>query len=769
MQRWRKVAIGVIALFVLLVLGAYVLYGGGEVEGRGRVHPFTLASSRIAERTARQADARQGPKRAEESMKGPGAKQILFGDLHVHTTFSTDAFVISLPLLAGEGAHPPGDACDFARFCSGLDFFAITDHAEALTPRRWQETKQSVRECNAVADPDTPDVVAFVGFEWTQVGRTPEEHYGHRNVVLRDTDEEALPTRPIAASGVAAEAMESGGEGIGVGRLLSVPLLDFENRQRYKDLIVYARETAGVPPCPKGRGVRELPAGCREIAATPEELFDKLRQWSSESLVIPHGTTWGFYTPPGYRFDESLGKKQHDAERQRLVEVYSGHGNSEEHRSWREVAVDADGAMRCPAPTADYEPCCWRAGEIIRERCGDAPAEECEERVIEARRLYVQASTAGHLTVPGAAVEDWKDCGQCRDCFLPSFNYRPGGSVQYMLATGDFSDPAAPSFVTLGFIASSDNHKARPGTGYKEYGRRKMTEATGGRTVEWQQRIFGEPGDKSPRAEPWSDERRRNTPPFVVLHAERQASFFLTGGLVAVHAEGRDRSAIWEALRRREVYGTSGPRILLWFDLANAPGGVAPMGSEVKLGEAPRFTVRAAGALEELPGCPEAEPHGMPAERLAALCAGECHRPGDRRLGIARIELVRIRRRRSADEPVSSLIDDVLESVECGGKPVCTVELEDSGFVEGARDAIYYVRAIQRSTPAVNAASLRCDKGDNGGCARARPCYGDARTPLDDDCLAPVEERAWSSPIYVSFDAEAARRVRDKEGSDGKK
>ena len=104
-------------------------------------------------------------------------KQILFGDTHVHTTYSTDAFFWSLPIKNGEGPHPISDACDFARFCANLDFWVSTDHAEALTPRKWKSIKEAVRNCNAPTDTKDPDLVTFLGYEWTQVGTTAETHY----------------------------------------------------------------------------------------------------------------------------------------------------------------------------------------------------------------------------------------------------------------------------------------------------------------------------------------------------------------------------------------------------------------------------------------------------------------------------------------------------------------------------------------------------------------------------------------------------------------
>jgi len=725
---------------------ALALAACGRHQGAGKIEGARVPEAVVT--TRGNAEAKAARAVAAESQSAPPAKQILFGDLHVHTTFSADAFMMGLPILQGEGVHPIADACDYARFCSGLDFWAITDHSESITPRRWQETEDAIRQCNAVAgDPENPDVVAFLGWEWTQIGTTPENHYGHKNVILRDTEADKVPRRPIHSGSFAAQAMR---QNLGIRQRLLLPLADFPNRQVYFDMMTFLQELRDTPLCEEGVDERRLPDSCSEGADTPEKLFAKLDQWGYPALVIPHGTTWGIYTPAGSAWDKQLHGRQHDPERQKLIEVYSGHGNSEEYREFREVTFDDAGNAVCPEPQGAYVPCCWQAGEIIRARCADPNAAACEDRVEAARANYLDAGVRGRLTVPGATVEDWKSCGTCPDCFLPAFNYRPKSSVQYILSLSNFENQSVdPARFRLGFIASSDNHTARPGTGYKEFGRIPNTEARGPRDEQWAARVNeGIPTEKKPESVPFDPNMALQQ--FQTLDFERAASFFLTGGLVAVHAEGRTRGAIWDALQRREVYGTSGDRILLWFDLLNAPGGEIPMGGQTKLGTAPRFRVRAVGALEQAPGCPDVSREGLSAERLERLCRGECYFPTEQRRRITRVEVVRIRPAIRPDEPVAPRIQDPWRTIPCPGDPAgCTVEFEDAQFAGERREVIYYVRAIQEPTLVVDGALERCTKDESGRCIESRPCYGDYRTASTDDCTAPAEERAWSSPIYV--------------------
>lgn len=745
----RRILVGAFVL-VLLAVGVLALLGSGVF---GRRYPVPEPAPEPLPTAAVEARA-SAQDRAARTAGVSDPKQILFGDLHVHTTYSTDAFLMSLPMAGGEGAHPVADACDFARFCAGLDFWSVNDHALALTPRSWRETVETIRQCNARAgDPEAPDLVSFLGWEWTQIGDSPENHYGHKNVVLRHTDDARIPARPIAAGTPPGAGLGADGTGARPSLFLLGMVPVVEPSQQGLDMARYLREMTSPPECPGDVPVRELPPDCRERAATPADLFGKLDDWGHEALVIPHGTTWGYYTPLGSSWDKQLQGAMHDPERQTLIEVFSGHGNAEEYRSWREVEERPDGSRACPEPTPDYLPSCWRAGEIIAERCAAAgeDAATCAARAAEARQLYVDGDQVGHLAVPGATPADWLDAGQCRDCFQPAFNHRPRSSVQYIMALRRPGEGGELRRFELGFLASSDNHSARPGTGYKEFARTAMTEARFWR--------MGGPLAGSVEQEVAAQARPFDVDAypgqfFALRETERQASFFLTGGLVATHAAGRDRDAIWEALDRREVYGTSGPRILLWFDLENPPQGAVPMGGEAALGEAPRFVVRAVGSLEQAEGCPPASTQGLTPERLASLCRGECHHPTDTRRPITRIEVVRILPQVNADESVDGLVQDPWKVLPCDGDPAgCTARFDDPTFAAEGRDALYYVRAIEAPSLAVNAGGLRCERDAEGRCVEMRPCL---RVDGDDDCLAETEERAWSSPIFVRHLSAAA-------------
>ena len=81
--------------------------------------------------------------------------------------------------------------------------------------------------------------------------------------------------------------------------------------------------------------------------------------------------------------------------------------------------------------------------------------------------------------------------------------------------------------------------------------------------------------------------------------------------------------------------------------------------------------------------------------------------------------------------------------------PGCRVRFSDPDFEAGRRDSVYYVRAIQEASPTVNGDQLRCTRDEAGRCTRVTPCRAGEPTAYDDDCTAALEERAWSSPIFV--------------------
>jgi len=682
-------------------------------------------------------------------------KQILFGDTHVHTTNSADAFMYSLPMMHGaSGAYPPAYACDYARFVSQLDFYFLTDHAESFTPRQWRDGIDSVQQCNRLAgDPDNPDIAAFVGWEWTQVGGTAENHYGHHNVLFKDDSTDLLPTRPIASVGVGVATVAARS---GSGKQSSLlGLIDPRHRDYYASYNDWVMQMAAVPACDPDTPSPELPAECYETAATPGQLFAKLDQWGFDNMVVPHGTTWGFYSPPNSNWRHQLTAENTDNQKTRLIEVYSGHGNSEQYRDFAVRKLNDAGEWVCPEPQANYLPSCWQAGEIIRQRCltEGTDAGECETRAIEARHNFVQVDgIQGFMTVPGSTPEEWLDAGQARDIFLPAFNYRPQKSVQYGLALQNFDDPKNPLRYQWGFIGSTDTHSARAGHGFKQQQRLNTSDATGVRSPFWET-IFAsssvrpEPGSRSLNA----DEIDPASAKLYASEFERTTSFLNVGGLAAVHSQGRSRDAIWDAMKRREVYGTSGHRMLLWFDLLQA-GSSLPMGSSVAMDSAPRFRATAIGSFKQLPGCPDYVVNALEKRHLQKMSQGECYHPSDERYAIERIEVIKIRPQSVAGEPIAPLIQDSWRQFDCEPSPQgCTIEFEDPDFATEGRDALYYVRALEEPIATINGGNLRTSFDENGQAVDTNMCFGDYRVDIADECHQNQSQRAWSSPIFVDF------------------
>lgn len=691
----------------------------------------------------------------------PG-KQILFGDTHVHTTNSADAFLYSLPIIHGAvGAFPPAYACDYARFISQLDFYFLTDHAESFTPRQWRESIESVQQCNRLSgDTENAGLVAFIGWEWTQVGASAESHYGHHNVLFKDDEFSLLPKRPIAAVGAGVATIATRSEKSKQPAALG--MIDPRHRGYYAAYNQWVEMMAATPACDPTLVSPSLPVDCFETAATPGQLFQKLDEWGFDHIVAPHGTSWGFYTPPGSNWEHQLSEHNSSPERTQLIEVYSGHGNSEVFRDFSERLRDENGHWYCPKPQDNYLPACWQAGNIIRRRCLDDKEDtaECDQRAQEARYNFAQVDTIhGFLTVPASTPEEWLDAGQARDVFLPAFNYRPKKSTQYGLALQDFDDQGGAKRFRWGFVASTDTHTARAGHGFKQINRLNTTDANGVRGPFWE--ALNRATVELPAAAAQSLSADQIDPVKAGIFAsefERTTSFMTAGGIAAVHAGGRNREAIWDAMKRREVYGTSGHRILLWFDLLNGPsagtidGDSLPMGSDVIMADNPRFRVSAKGSFKQLPGCPDYVVAALEKRRLKRMASNECYNPSDERYQIERIEVVKIRPQSYQGEPVASLIEDQWRVFKCEPSVAgCNVAFSDDEFVSQGRSALYYVRVIEEPVPTINADNLRTSYDELGQPLSSKPCYGDYRTSPQDDCQKSASQRAWSSPIFVDF------------------
>lgn len=531
-------------------------------------------------------------------------KQVFWGDLHVHTAYSLDAYgfgTVATPAEAyafARGSEITMADGSVARLDRPLDFTAVTDHAEwfdflhlcgegaidqdcknlrenasptkglalfrqYVVPTITLDKPNPIAMCKddpgtcraawlsvwervqaqAEAANDPCNFTSFIGYEWTN---TRDFRHTHRNVIF-------------ASDKVPSQAFD---------------YMRFPSLQQLFGL---------------------LDQHCK-----PEEGCDV--------ITIPHNTNMG----DGTTFDvESETDRDLDlrARFERLVEIHQEKGNSE-----------------CLSPL------------------GATDESDCNFEI----RLTNQSRPA---SVESYSSETWE---RMRSTYVR-------GLLKRGLAGFKASGEKAQNPLQLGIIGSTDDHSATPGF---------VEEA------EWHGPVFG----------------------IGNLEAAMSRLDWNPGGLTAVRAEENTRESLFAAMKRREVYGTSGPRISLNFQA----GTDGLLSCESASRDAP---ILMGGEFAD----------GNPHFRIQVE---------KDRTPIAKIEVVKgSLTHKGFDESVTTVWEGETNN-KC-------LTWQDGTFAEG-KPAFWYLRVVEKPTP----------RWSSYHCKRAGRC--DEFPGAD----VTTEERAWSSPIW---------------------
>ena len=504
-----------------------------------------------------QSEAQAMKQNAPEMVASTGERYAYFGDLHVHTTYSMDAFqfgTLATPddayrYAQGEAIkHPGGFDMQLDR---PLDFYAVTDHGFYLGVVR------------AGAD-TTTEISDYSSMQQIHNLNAPE------NLTL-----ESIPTRNFRAfiRGFRKDMVGSEPFKAEVGRIMSTTWLDEVRAadQHYKpgkfttfaayEFSTTKQDGGSMHRNVSFRGTENKPVVPfnRLMSLDPEDLWnwmDGLREEGVESLAIPHNSN----KSNGQMFELATWAGdpmtlEHNEKRMRnepLVEITQVKGTSETH----------------PALSMNDE---WAGFEI-------------DPYVAGGGRLRNAKPAGGYVrdALKNGMLLEAEGLGN-------PFKYGFIGSSDTHTGAGSYDD--SNFFSKVGLLDSTavlrgsvpiddDHHKA-----------------------------LGLAGADDSAFYVASDGRR---------YLQRNTSFFGASGLAAVWAEENTRESIYDAFRRKETFATSGPRIQIRFfaghdlessmlqtadGMSRAAGRGVLMGGDlmVNSAEAPEFLVWATRDTQSAP------------------------------------------------------------------------------------------------------------------------------------------------------------------------
>ena len=621
-----------------------------------------------------------------------------FGDLHVHTAFSADAWHWSVRLTPQDAYRyafgatvllPPNDAAEVgtrpAQIDRPLDFAGVTDHAEFLAESRMC----SDRNANAYDTEFCRDYRQTIGRSLS-LGARIFSPLSWRNDDLCGADGSHCAA---LSQGVWQETIDAAEQ-----------WQDFSDRCERSTFVAYEYSShrmgnnlhrnvifrnAIVPPNPVSY-----------VEVSREWLlWERLQQDCLQSatgcdvLAIPHnanlsnGRMFSVDYPATRNIREQAARAALRIKLEPLVEVMQHKGDSE----CRNGLPDVLGAVD----------------------------ELCEFEKFENLVLAAQTDPAGPDACYEGPLVDWLP--RAGPACISRLSY-----VRNALTAGlQEARRIGVNPFKFGLIASTDTHNALPGSAMEQgyQGHLGIGDDTVSERVSYDRDVAG---------------NASNNP----------------GGLIGVWAEHNSRDALFAGMRRKEVFGTSGPRI--------EPRFFAGWNYPQQLCSDPELLRKAYRAGVAMGGdLPPRAGRGAPVFVAAAIAdAGTARYPGTplQRLQIIKGWVDAAGRSNQAvfdvagdaQNAASVNLDNCIQS-GTGFAQLCAV-WRDPQF-EPEQPAVYYMRAVEN--PACRYSALQCAQLP----AAERPA----------DCALPqvrraIQERAWSSPIWyqpASTSATAAPATAD--------